>query len=374
MISQISPEQKEIKNEFQQLLSDIRLPLDEIKNKKVLIKPNIGRITKYQTGQVVNPIVLCGLIEALQEYKPREIIVGESSLIGADSSKAAREAGVLEVLENLKIKFIDLKRHPFVMKKNSNPFVFSEIKVSKIVDDVDYIINLAKLKTAFSATVSLTVKNLKGLLPDTEKRRFHKVDLHSAICDLYQVVRPQLNIIDGLIGNGAGKPIPTNFVILGKDALAVDAIGSHLMGVPPNKTKYLEQLAKRKLGQIDLEKIEINEFPLEEKKIDFPTAPRGIEDLESFFPDFKINIMAQSVCSSCVGFFYLFLNKVKEEHLENLLKEKNITFVLGTCKELPKRGKKITIGNCCKNKGTDTIHLSGCPPISEELIELVKRI
>jgi uncharacterized protein (DUF362 family) len=84
------------------------------------------------------------------------------------------------------------------------------------------------------------------------------------LCDLSFASKPDLNVIEGVIGRDGtafrhGKNIQTNLVIAGKSTVSVDAVGSYLMGFDPSGIGYLKIATKRGLGIIDIEKMRIYE-------------------------------------------------------------------------------------------------------------------
>ncbi|KKL57917.1 hypothetical protein LCGC14_2230600, partial [marine sediment metagenome] len=88
-------------------------------------------------------------------------------------------------------------------------------------------------------------------------------NLHKKIADLVTVLRSKMKfqIVDGIIGsNGSelgGKPIQMNLIIAGEDPVAVDRVGSKIMGFGLKKAKYLKFGEKKGLGTADLSQIDI---------------------------------------------------------------------------------------------------------------------
>jgi uncharacterized protein (DUF362 family) len=87
--------------------------------------------------------------------------------------------------------------------------------------------------------------------------------LHKKIADLISILRPKMKfqIIDGIIGSKGselgGKPVQMDLIIAGEDPVAVDRVGSEIIGYSIDKVKYLKYCEKKGLGTADLEKIEI---------------------------------------------------------------------------------------------------------------------
>ena len=121
------------------------------------------------------------------------------------------------------------------------------------------------------------LKNMFGIIPDTNKERFH-ARLGEALVDMIEAVGGiDLAVIDATYAYygkfQAGKPykrIRTDLLIVGRDALAVDAVGAALAGMNPLDSPTLAEAARRGLGQADMRKIKILGEPLERVKIELP--------------------------------------------------------------------------------------------------------
>ena len=59
-----------------------------------------------------------------------------------------------------------------------------DIRVCEQALALDYLINMPVLKGHCQTGITCALKNAKGLLPNTEKRRFHSLGLHRPIANL----------------------------------------------------------------------------------------------------------------------------------------------------------------------------------------------
>jgi uncharacterized protein (DUF362 family) len=104
------------------------------------------------------------------------------------------------------------------------------------------------------------VKNLLGFVPDDKKARFHK-RLPEMLFDAYEVVGGiDLAVMDGTYAHldfNSKKKIKTDLLIVGRDAVAVDAVGAHLLGIDSKKMPVLREAKKRKIGTWDIGEIDI---------------------------------------------------------------------------------------------------------------------
>jgi uncharacterized protein (DUF362 family) len=121
------------------------------------------------------------------------------------------------------------------------------------------------------------LKNLFGLIPDAKKARFHK-KLPKALADLYEAVGGiDLAVMDGTnFWHGWGGPTTRmNTILVGRDAVAVDTVGSILAGMNPQKMPVMHEFARRNLGQANIEKIELVGADFDALKREFDAAKRA---------------------------------------------------------------------------------------------------
>ena len=108
------------------------------------------------------------------------------------------------------------------------------------------LINLPVLKTHVVSGMSLAMKNLMGLLPREDRRTMHTFGIQQSIVDLNRGVRPDLNIVDGSVGQEGEGPLyghPANLgaLVAGRDSLAVDLTCCRLVQVDPRAIGHLSR-------------------------------------------------------------------------------------------------------------------------------------
>ncbi|MDO8122868.1 MAG: DUF362 domain-containing protein [Candidatus Hermodarchaeota archaeon] len=105
------------------------------------------------------------------------------------------------------------------------------------------------------------IKNLLGLILDTKKHRFHD-HLPIALIDMYEAIGGiDLAVLDAthvFLGRKKKRiTVSPQLLIVGKDAIAVEAVGAHLVGFDPAEMPVLQEAKNRRLGEIDIDKIEV---------------------------------------------------------------------------------------------------------------------
>lgn len=222
-----------------------------LKNKNVLIKPNLTTSDTSQSGITTDVNVVRAILEKLKNC---EIKIGEGS--SANTITAFKTNGYLELAEEFGAELVDLNKDTIVKRKISKSFNFKELPFAKTALDCDYLINVAKLKIHAKATVTLCLKNLFGtIIPRRNRVIFHPF-INKIICDIAKIVRSDFNIIDGIIGNQLDEvisnPVKSGIVIGGYDALSVDLVGSKCMSINPDEVEHLI-LAQKLFGARHIE-------------------------------------------------------------------------------------------------------------------------
>jgi len=143
------------------------------------------------------------------------------------------------------------------------------LKKSKIYGDVldaDTVINVPIAKNHGSATLTLSMKNLMGVVEF--RNIMHAQGLHQSIADLCTVVRPQLAVVDatrillrnGPTGGNLDDVKQMDTVIASADMVAADAYAATLFGLTANDIDYIRFGSEMGLGQMDLSAIKVEEI------------------------------------------------------------------------------------------------------------------
>ena len=238
------------------------------KDERILIKPNYIDASHPSTGNTTDAGVIEGTVKYLKEKGFSNIAIGEGSGF-AETTKAYEVAGVDEVARRWQVNLLDLNKDIYIVVDVPNHLILKSVRISKTA--LDYaIISVPKLKLHRITGVTLSLKNMMGVVQPKGQMHFH---LNEKIADLASVVKPRLAVVDGLIGGEgherAGKPVPMNLVIAGLDPVAVDTVGATIMGINVDNIKHIKLAAKKELGTCNLDQIRILGESLEKVKRKF---------------------------------------------------------------------------------------------------------
>jgi uncharacterized protein (DUF362 family) len=242
---------------------------EAVKGRQVVIKPNM--VTTNVPLCATHADALRGLLDFLKPICRDQVLIAESTMSKEGSFKGFETYGYLPLEKEYKAKLVDLNKQTFTVKwilgKEHRPLGIRIIDT--FIDPKNYFISITRLKTHDTVVATLTGKNMFMSAPLNDYTKSDKSLMHQGIKEinfnLFQVagwVRPQLAVLDGvegMQGNGPirGIPAPHGVALAGTDFVAVDRIGSELMGVDFADIGYLNYCAAAGYGQGDRSKIEV---------------------------------------------------------------------------------------------------------------------
>lgn len=198
-------------------------------SKLTLIKPNLCGYYHPSLDLLAN------IIEFLLS-DAESVMVGETRSMDHDPEDQFRKLGIYSLLERLSghVKAVDLSDDEWIKVRVSKPHALREINLPKKVLDSDVLVNVPKFGHHYATRITCALKNLFGLLPEKHKFSvYHPLGIDRVIADIAQVIRPNLNVVD------AG-----NKIILGVDALAVDAVACRSANINPQKVEHLKLVSE----------------------------------------------------------------------------------------------------------------------------------
>jgi uncharacterized protein (DUF362 family) len=253
----------------------------EVAGKRVLIKPNL--VDRVESRPIMtHPKLVGALIDVLREMGVGQITVGDGPAFRRDGMAVADESGLSEVLAARGLEFTDLNYDdPAPVPVTSEWFrTAKELWLPAAVRNAELVISLPKLKTHHWSTVSMSMKNLFGVIPGARygwpKNILHINGLDASILALLPLMPRVVGIVDGIVGMQGDGPlygtaVPHGVLAFGTDLVALDFTCTRLTGLDPNNVKHLRFAAWSGLGQGD--KINIVGTPLDMLKRKYEAPP-----------------------------------------------------------------------------------------------------
>jgi len=253
-----------------------------VAGRRVVLKPNF---VEFDPQSVINtnPILIAAALEAFRSMGASDVVVGEGPGHRRDNEYILTASGLSDILKDTGGRYIDLNADAVRSIPAASRFSqLGALHYAATVTDADLLVSMPKMKMHHWAGVTLSMKNLFGIMPGAvygwPKNLLHYAGLQQSIIDINATLPVErFNIVDGIIGMEGNGPIQgtakkSGVLVFGSDSVAVDATASRLMGIEPARIWYIAQAA-RFLGnmgddQIDQRGEEITRFAQEYEVIE----------------------------------------------------------------------------------------------------------
>jgi uncharacterized protein (DUF362 family) len=372
----------------------------------VVVKPNL--FAPYPPPISVDRRVVAAVVKLAREAGAGRVTVIEGVSVGTLMKRvnpersccgASRGFTTVEVMRMLGVKKAVEEAGGEVLGVEDAEKVVVDIKGSralhrvsypKVVLDADYFINVPAMKTHTMTMVTLSIKNLQGLLDEKGRYYAHRDDLDQHMVDISKIRQPDLVVLDGLIameGMGAGEggsPVEMGLILAGHDQVALDCVASQCMGIDNPLAVGTTRIAGYDgLGCANPFLIEVRGTPVAEARKKLTLPINYTQPLDSIvtgvYPNIDLYIggacptcwlmtaMAEAALSKAAGRFTLVVG-VDPKVPPGFDPDQTRTFFLGEC-ALATGGDLRELRNAMQLKGLDRF-LGGCPPYEQALVKL----
>lgn len=325
---------------------------------KIALKPNLVTSNPPSSGATTHAELLAGAIEYLRENGFSDICIMEGSWVGCGTNAAFRIAGYDRICQQYGVPFIDLQ------KDSSTTYDAGgmQIAVCDAAMAVDFMINMPVLKGHCQTVVTCALKNNKGIMPNSEKRRFHTMGLHKPIAHLNLIAPNSFILVDNICGDldfeEGGNPVVMNRILGFLDPVLCDAFVCESMGIDLDDVPYIRMAERLGVGSTDTSAasiIQINE----------PTKAAG----SKFRMSGRVKRLAaytkpEDACSACYGSLIHALSRLDEQ---GLLSRGLPPVAIG--QGYQGKSGQIGVGKCtsCFAKS-----LGGCPPTAARMLAFLE--
>ena len=138
------------------------------KKMQIGIKPNLVSPSEASWGATTHPEIVAGIIEYLQENGYGNIAILEGSWVGDKTTEAYEVCGYRELTEKYQVPFWDMQKDKGIKRDCRG----MKLNVCERAANIDFLINVPVLKGHCQTKITCALKNMKGLIPNTEKRHF----------------------------------------------------------------------------------------------------------------------------------------------------------------------------------------------------------
>jgi len=266
---------------------------------KVHIKPNLLSEKGPDKAVTTHPAVVKAVVKIIQSMGALVTIGDSPAGMTRSIEKNWIATGMKRVAEETGAQLVEFENKGVSLTKVRDKQYF----IAKIVHEADVVVSISKLKTHSLTLMTGAIKNIFGVIPGIKKAEYHRQapelhDFASILVDIFEAVKPQINIMDAIIGmegNGpsSGMPVHIGYLLGSNDAVALDSIAAHLMGFGDDEVITTSLASERGLGVGKRDEIEIvgtsfNDLPKE--NIVLPT-----KRLQNYIPDFLIKFIGKLI-------------------------------------------------------------------------------
>ncbi|MEN6559298.1 MAG: DUF362 domain-containing protein [Acidobacteriota bacterium] len=255
----------------------------DVRGKRVVLKPNMVDVSPERPIHT-DPRLLEALVLHLGDQGAREIVLAEGTSHNRDSEDLFRRAGYEALARRRGIRLVDLNYDDLVTVPSVNPraTLLKKMSLPMTIREADVLISLPKMKTHKLAGITLGLKNMFGILPGMvygwPKNTLHWNGIPLSICEINGTVKTHYTVVDGVIGMEGHGPVmgrakKAGVLVMGDNALAVDATAARIMGVDPERVEYLALAHRIKLGSLRRQDIAVSGGRIESVRADFALDP-----------------------------------------------------------------------------------------------------
>lgn len=237
------------------------------KNSKVIVKPNIGWDVAPEKAANTNPQLVKRIIEHCFNAGAKDVYVFDNT---CDVwTKCYQNSGIEKAVKDAGGKIVPGNSEGYYQTvKIDKGKKLKETKVHELILESDVFINVPILKHHSSSKLTVSMKNLMGIIWD--RMYWHRNDLHQCIADFATFSKPTLNVVDaynvltqrGPRGVSIDDVSNMKSLIVSTDIVAADAAAAKLFGVEPSSVNYIKLAAEMNVGKMELDKLNINRIKL----------------------------------------------------------------------------------------------------------------
>lgn len=235
---------------------------------RVLLKVNLLTASAPEKAVTTHPSVVKALVRQVQSAGGIPIIADSP---GGPFSRgmlesAYKKSGMLSVAQETGARL----NYDTSSKQVSNPGgkIVKKLDIISILDVIDVVITLPKLKTHMLTKYTGATKILFGVVPGLTKPAYHLKygeieNFCDMLLDILTYVRPTLSVMDGVIGmegdgpGSGGTPKKAGIILASEDSVALDVVASSIIGMKVDEIPILKRAKERGLTTGNLSDINI---------------------------------------------------------------------------------------------------------------------
>ncbi len=234
----------------------------------VLIKPNLG--CGYKSHETADWRVVKPIVQGAKLAGASQVYIGEGEGCNYGLSVFDGAGYTTNITDVTYVNFNDIGSEPYYFVSVSGGLWEEPIAIPQVYFEADVVITVPKLKTHSAAGVTMGLKNAMGVPPvplyssgTSYRNLIHEnYEVRMTIAQINLARTPDFAVIDAILaGEGQGPwaadPIEVDAILASRDLVAVDVVGTSVMGIDPMRIPYLVFAHEKNLGILDLDSIRI---------------------------------------------------------------------------------------------------------------------
>ncbi len=237
------------------------------KGQTVVVKPNIGWDTIPERAANTNPILIKRLIQHCFEAGAKDVYVFDHT---CDNWKRCySNSGIENAVRDAGGKIVSGDSESYYQKVTvKKGKTLTDAKVHELILESDVFINVPILKHHGGAELTISMKNLMGIVWD--RGYWHRNGLQQCIADFASYRKPDLNIVDayfvmkknGPRGVSKEDVLTLKSQIISTDIVAADAAAAKLFSAEPSDIDHIRIAHEMKIGNMNLDQLNINRIKI----------------------------------------------------------------------------------------------------------------
>jgi uncharacterized protein (DUF362 family) len=236
-------------------------------NQKVVVKPNIGWDATPERGANTNPALVARIIEQCKLAGAKSVYVFDNPV--AEWTRSYKNSGIEDAVKKAGGIMVSGKSesyyHAVTIPKGKR---LKSAKVHELILESDVFINVPVLKNHGGSTLSISMKNMMGVVWDREY--WHSNDLHQCIADFASFCKPDLNIVDayrvmkrnGPRGVSVADVVTMKYQMMGTDIVAVDTAATKVFGLDPKQLRHIALAEELGVGTSNIDSLKVNRITI----------------------------------------------------------------------------------------------------------------
>jgi uncharacterized protein (DUF362 family) len=236
-------------------------------NQTVVVKPNIGWDVPPERAGNTNPDLVARIVEQCKLAGAKSVYVFDNTL--SEASRCYDLSGIEKAVKKAGGTMVSGKSESYYHPVNiPNGKRLKNAKVHELILESDVFINVPVLKSHGGTALSISMKNLMGVVWD--RRFWHSNDLHQCIADFPTFRKPDLNVVDayrvmkrnGPRGVSVADVVTMKYQLISKDIVAIDAASAKVFGLDPKQVKYIGLAEQLGVGSSNIDSMKVNRISM----------------------------------------------------------------------------------------------------------------